>query len=169
MNNFVVSSPPAPQVTGYWFFNYPHLVQWVSFVSRLVHSTGYLRRGERTLGPLSCSALLASPLCCPAIYCWYSFRYGNTMPVLSLTWSYLYSKGNESGIAVMLVAPWRLTAAAAGQKSQSRIGGQREQGKQGTEWNSSNFSVSCWVFLCVMSIWGSWGCFEALGSVLLCP
>lgn len=67
------------------------------------------------------------------------------------------------------VAPSRLIATAEGWKGQSRIFGQRGQGKQGREWNSPEFSVFCWVVLCVMRIWGSWGYFEALGSMLLCP
>ena len=35
------------------------------------------------------------------------------MPVLSLTWSYLYSKGNESGIAVMLRSPLKTNSSSS--------------------------------------------------------
>lgn len=57
--------------------------------------------------PLSCSALLAPPRCCPAVHYWYSLRDGTTAPVLCLMWSYLFSKGNESGIAIALCTPFK--------------------------------------------------------------
>lgn len=115
------------------------------------------KRGEDSwaiLLPLSCSALLAPPWCYPAVHCWYSFRYRNTTPVLSLMWSYLVFEDNESGIEVVLCSPFKT---AEGQRSQTRTGGQRGQEKQRgeRELNSSNFS--CRVFLCVMTVWGSWG------------
>lgn len=128
------------------------------------------KRGESSwaiLLPLSCSALLAPPWCCPAVHCQYNFRYSNTTPVLSLMWSCLIFEDNGSGIEVMLCSPFKTTGTAEGQRSQTRTGAQRGQEKQRRELNSSNFS--CWVFLCVMTIWGSWGYLEALVSVLLCP
>lgn len=169
VNYVIVSSSQSPR--GFFFLYYPQLAWWVAFVPKLTFSLAASE--ERTLGPSSCpwAVLLywhpSWTVNSPAVHCQFSFRYSNTTPVLSLMWSYLVFEDDESGIEVMLCSPFKTTRAAEGQRSQTRTGGQRGQGKKRRELNSSNFS--CWVFLCVMTIWGSWGYFEALVSVLLCP
>lgn len=129
------------------------------------------KRGENSraiLLPLSCSDLLAPPWCCPAVHCSYSFRYSNTPPLLSLMCLTCFLRTMSLELQSCFVAHLRQQQQQKGRGAKA-TGGQRGQGKQRRGLNSSNFSLSCWVFLCVVTIWGSWGCFEALVSVLLCP
>lgn len=173
VNNFVVSfptSPPAPDIRILLFI----IISFGSvsqFCSQAGTPSWLLQKGWlRTLVPSCCPwAVLLSWHgldCCPTV----GTVSDMVAPLLSSVLCGLtcFLRAMSLELQLCSVAPSRLTATAGGQKSQSRIGGWRGQGKQGRGWHSSKFSVSCWVFLCVMSIWGSWGYLEALSSVLLC-
>lgn len=131
--NYVIASSSPPWSKRILFFSLSPFGLASCFFSQAdILSWLLQKRGEHSwaiLLPLSCSALLAPPWCCPAVHCWYSFRYSNTTPVLSHMWSYLGFEDNESGIEVKLYSPFKTTATAEGQRSQTRTGGQRGQEK----------------------------------------
>lgn len=156
VNSVIVSFSPSPSKRILVFFI---ILIWSGELLLLPSWYSLLAASEerRLLGhppALELFCFSGTPLMLSNCSLLYSFRYSNTTPVLSLMWSYLVFEDNESGIEVVLCSPFKTIE---GQRSQARTGGQRGQEKQRGEGelNSSNFS--CWVFLCVMTVRGSWG------------
>lgn len=149
--------PPHPQVSRMVFF-----ITSFGLVSHFCSQADILswlhqKRGENSwaiLLPLSCSDLLAPP---DAVQLFTVCTVSDiATPLLSsllhgLTW-FLRTMSLE--LQSCFVAPSRQQQQQKGRGAKAAAG-QRGQRKQRRELNSSNFSLSCWVFLCVMTICGS--------------